>query len=156
MGRHHPPKKGSLSAGVVVVRFLEGEPRYLLLRAYKYWDFPKGLVDEGEEPLAAACREVAEEAGLTDLRFRWGEEFRETPPYRNGKVARYYLAEAPHGEPYLPVSPELGYPEHQEFRWFSVEEAQALVADRVKPVLAWAHGSVTGKGEEAGSAHRQG
>jgi 8-oxo-dGTP pyrophosphatase MutT (NUDIX family) len=141
-------KKGALSAGVVVVRFFEGRPRYLLLRAYRYWDFPKGLVDVGEEPLSAACREVAEEAGLTDLLFRWGKEFRETPPYRNGKVARYYLAEAPTGEPYLPVSPELGRPEHQEFRWLTVEEARVMVADRVKPILDWAHGLVTESSKE--------
>lgn len=145
MGRRGETKKGALSAGVVVVRMFGGEPRYLLLRAYKYWDFPKGLVDAGEKPLAAARREVTEEAGLADLLFRWGKEFRETPPYRNGKVARYYLAEAPSGEPYLPVSPELGRPEHQELRWCPHEEARALVADRVKPILAWAHGLVTGE-----------
>jgi 8-oxo-dGTP pyrophosphatase MutT (NUDIX family) len=133
-----------LSAGVVVIRFIEGVPHYLLLRVYKFWDFPKGLVDQGEEPLAAARREVAEEAGLTELVFRWGEEFRETPPYRSGKIARYYVAEAPRGEPYLPVSPELGRPEHHEYAWFSHRKAQALVADRVKPILDWAHGLATG------------
>ena len=48
-----------LSAGVVVVR-REGDVwHYLLLRAYNYWDFPKGIVDAGEDPREAACREVA-------------------------------------------------------------------------------------------------
>jgi predicted NUDIX family NTP pyrophosphohydrolase len=28
------------------------------------WTIPKGLVDEGEEPLAAACREFEEETGM--------------------------------------------------------------------------------------------
>jgi predicted NUDIX family NTP pyrophosphohydrolase len=28
------------------------------------WSIPKGLVDEGEEPLAAACREFDEETGI--------------------------------------------------------------------------------------------
>jgi len=28
------------------------------------WTIPKGLVDEGEEPLAAACREMEEETGV--------------------------------------------------------------------------------------------
>jgi len=28
------------------------------------WTIPKGLVDEGETPLAAACREFIEETGL--------------------------------------------------------------------------------------------
>ena len=29
------------------------------------WTIPKGLLEEGEEPLAAACREFEEETGLT-------------------------------------------------------------------------------------------
>jgi 8-oxo-dGTP pyrophosphatase MutT (NUDIX family) len=137
-------EKGGLSAGVIVIRFFDGIPHYLLLRIYNFWDFPKGLVDQGEEPLTAARREVAEEAGLTELVFRWGEAFGQTPPYRSGKIARYYVAEAPHGEPYLPVSPELGRPEHHEFGWYSHREARALVADRVKPILDWAQRLVTG------------
>jgi 8-oxo-dGTP pyrophosphatase MutT (NUDIX family) len=139
-------KNGGLSAGAVVIRFVEGSPRYLLLRVYKYWDSPKGLVDPGEEPLETARREIAEETGLTDLVFRWGKDFRETPPYRSGKIARYYVVEAPLGDPYLPVSPELGRPEHHELRWCSYEEARTLVADRVKPILDWAQKLAAGKG----------
>ena len=67
--------------------------RVLLLRAYNYWDCPKGVVEPGEEPLATARREVREETGIEKLDFRWGEEFTETPPYSKNKVARYYLAE---------------------------------------------------------------
>ena len=69
-----------LSAGVVVVRETADGPRYLLLRAYRHWDFPKGMVEAGEEPLAAARREVAEETGIATLDFAWGEVFRETAP----------------------------------------------------------------------------
>ncbi|MBP6260988.1 MAG: NUDIX hydrolase, partial [Chromatiaceae bacterium] len=64
--------------------------------------------------------------------------FVETPPYSRGKVARYYLAESPGGEVYLPISPELGVPEHQEFRWVRSEEALALVNGRIRVVLEWA------------------
>ena len=70
----------TLSAGVVVTRRSAGEPRYLLLRVYRYWDFPKGQVEDQEEPLSAARREVREETGLDKLVFSWGEEFCETPP----------------------------------------------------------------------------
>ena len=35
--------------------------RVLLLRVYNYWDCPKGVVEPGEDPLAAARREVREE-----------------------------------------------------------------------------------------------
>lgn len=133
-GRTNP-----LSAGVVVVRRVEGEWRYLLLCAYQYWDFPKGLVEAGEEPLAAACREVAEESTLENLSFRWGHGFYETPPYgQYKKIARYYLAESAEGAVDLPVSPELGRPEHEDYRWVSRVEAERMLAPRVQPVLRWA------------------
>ena len=126
------------SSGVVIRRHFGDGPRYLLLRCFGYWDFPKGEVEPGEDLLATARREVLEEAGLAELIFRWGEEFVETPPYSRGKVARYYLAESPGGEVYLPISPELGVPEHQEFRWVRFEEALGLVNGRIRAVLEWA------------------
>ena len=131
-----------LSAGVVVIRMLDNTPHYLLLRAFNFWDFPKGLVEAGEDPFAAAQREVAEESGLTGLDFRWGMEFRETPPYGPNKIARYYLAAAPLGEVYLPVSAELGKPEHDEFRWLDYVHARTLVSMRVQPILDWARGMI--------------
>jgi bis(5'-nucleosidyl)-tetraphosphatase len=113
---------------------------YLLLCAYSNWDFPKGMVEPGEDPLQAAIRETAEETTLSDLHFRWGYSFTETAPYNQGrKVARYYLAESPAGDVSLPVSAELGRPEHDEFRWCGYGEAVARVTPRVKRVLVWAH-----------------
>ena len=53
-----------LSSGVVIVSLLNRKLRFLLLRAYRNWDFPKGLVEPGEEPIEAAIREVREETGL--------------------------------------------------------------------------------------------
>ena len=85
-----------LSAGVVVVRDEAGSLRFLLLRAYKNWDFPKGLVEPGEDPLAAAVRETAEETGIADLAFDWGDGYCETVPYARGKVARYYIVGGAH------------------------------------------------------------
>ncbi len=128
-----------LSAGVIVIRRDASACRYLLLRAYNYWDFPKGLVESGEDALRAARREVEEETTLREIEFRWGESYRETAPYSRGKIARYYVAEAPVGEVRLPVSPELGRPEHNEFRWMTYTEARDALADRVKPILDWAH-----------------
>jgi bis(5'-nucleosidyl)-tetraphosphatase len=140
------------SAGCVVVRRQGGEPRYLLLRVYNYWDFPKGGIDPGEEPIDAARREVEEETTLTGLHFAWGDAYRETPPYAGGKVARYYVAESPAGDVHLPVSPDLGRPEHHEFRWLSRESARALLGDRLRPILDWAHALVTAERDGGGDA----
>ena len=133
-----------LSAGAVVVRSTADGARFLLLRAYRNWDFPKGLVEAGEEPLAAAVREVAEESGITDLKFPWGMDYCETAPYAGNKVARYYLASTATEHVTLPVNAELGRPEHQEFRWVDLTEALALTVPRLHLVVAWAAAKVMG------------
>jgi bis(5'-nucleosidyl)-tetraphosphatase len=130
------------SAGVVVVRETADGARFLLLRAYRNWDFPKGLVEPGEDPLAAAVREAEEEAGLTDLAFDWGTEFVETEPYARNKIARYYLARTRMERITLKVNPALGRPEHHEYRWVDLTEAFALTVPRLQRVLAWAAGRV--------------
>ena len=127
-----------LSAGVVVLNRSGGTCRFLLLRAYSYWDFPKGLVERDEVPLAAAQREVEEEAGICTLDFCWGDVYRETEPYGRGKVARYYVAETSETRVVLRVSPELGRPEHHEARWVLLEQALTLLAPRVHPIVKWA------------------
>jgi 8-oxo-dGTP pyrophosphatase MutT (NUDIX family) len=123
---------------VVVVRRGPTGWLFLMLRAYRNWDFPKGVVDPGEEPLAAARREVREETLIKDLQFTWGEEYRETAPYSNNKVARYYLAETRTAEVSLPVSPELGRPEHNEARWVDLADALSLSSLRIVPIVRWA------------------
>jgi 8-oxo-dGTP pyrophosphatase MutT (NUDIX family) len=127
-----------LSAGVVVVRRASGEWLFLMLRAYRNWDFPKGVVDPGEAPLAAARREVREETLIDDLQLHWGEEYRETAPYSNNKVARYYVGETRIESITLPVNPEIGKPEHNEARWVNFAGAVALSSPRVEPIVRWA------------------
>jgi len=133
------------SAGAVVFRRTDRGIRLLLLRAFKNWDFPKGLVDAGEEQLACARREVGEETGLADLDWPFGDEYKETLPYGGEKkVARYYLCETGEHEVKLPVSPELGRPEHHEFRWVGFDEAEELLPPRLALVLDWARARITG------------
>jgi bis(5'-nucleosidyl)-tetraphosphatase len=131
-------KKGKFAAGAVVLRRRAGRWSCLVLRAYRNWDFPKGLVEPGEAPLEAALREVHEETGLRDVALPWGDSWRETEPYAGGKVARYYLAESVQGTVVLPVSPELGRPEHHEFRWLDFDAAFRILPERLLPVLRWA------------------
>ena len=131
-----------LSAGVVVVRRCPTGWLFLMLRAYRNWDFPKGVLEPGEEPLAAARREVQEETLISDLQFTWGEEYRETAPYSNNKVARYYVAETHTERVTLPVSLELGRPEHDESRWLDLAGALSLASPRVAPIVRWAAGKL--------------
>ena len=127
-----------LSAGVIPLRRTWQGWRILVLRAYKNWDFPKGRVEPGEEPLDAAKREAIEETGLTQLEFPFGDIYRETLPYAGGKVARYYLAETSEEIVRLPISHALGRPEHHEYRWVSFDEAEDLLPPRLALVLEWA------------------
>lgn len=113
--------------------------RYLFLRAYNYWDFPKGLVEEGEVPLETARREVLEETGISVLSFRWGEIFIETEPYHNGrKKARYYLAETSESDVTFSINPEIGRPEHHEYRWLDKGVLKELAPQKLHPVIEWA------------------
>lgn len=134
-----------MSCGVVPVRFAWGSWRLLVLRAYNNWDFPKGMVNLHEDPLDAAKRETAEETGITDLEFVFGEDFKETVPdarSAGNKVARYYVAETRVEEITLPVSPELGRPEHDEWRWVTCDEAEDLLPPRLTHVLEWVRGRI--------------
>ena len=137
-------KKYTRSAGAVVFRRTERGVRLLVLRAYKNWDFPKGLVESGEDALVAAKREVKEETGLTAVDYPFGDEFKETLPYAANKIARYYLAETEQHEIELPVSTALGRPEHHEFRWVSFDEAEDLLPPRLAGVLGWARQTLAG------------
>ena len=127
-----------LSCGAVLVRPVDAGWLTLMLRAYHNWDFPKGLREEGETALEAALREVGEESSIRDLRFDWGERFIESGPYNRGKVARYYLARTDQDAVTMGISPELGRPEHHEYRWMEFDEAYDLAAPRVKEVVRWA------------------
>ena len=126
------------AAGAVIFRRTERGVRLLVLRAYKNWDFPKGMVEAGESDLDAAKRECAEETGLADLDFPFGDAHQDTLPYAGGKIARYFLAETEEAKVELPVSPELGRPEHHEWRWVSYDEAEDLLPPRLAVILDWA------------------
>jgi bis(5'-nucleosidyl)-tetraphosphatase len=127
---------------VVVVNVAGPEVQYLLLRAYRNWDFPKGLVEPGEQPLDAALREVREETTLENLAFDWGKDFMDTGPYNKGKISRYYIARSNDTRVHLPINPELGFPEHQEARWVKFDTALSMVSPRLLPVMHWASATI--------------
>jgi len=67
----------------------------------------------------------------------------DTGPYNKGKIARYYIARSKERQILLPVSPELGKPEHQEARWVSVDGALEMVTARLQPVVRWSYSIIT-------------
>lgn len=134
------------SAGGVVYRVRGGHPLYLLIRdSYKNWGFPKGHLENGEKPEAAAVREVGEETGLDDLDMRgpvetidWYFRFRGRLIH---KVCHFYLMESPHART---------CPQRAEgisaCRWVPFEEAQARISyDNARDVLRRAHDQVTAR-----------
>jgi 8-oxo-dGTP pyrophosphatase MutT (NUDIX family) len=127
-----------LSCGVVLARATDDGYVTLMLRAYHHWDFPKGLMEDGEAPVEAALRELREETGIATTDFEWGERCMETGPYSRGKTARYYLASTDEEAVVMGPSPETGEPEHHEWRWVSFDEAYDLASPRVREVVRWA------------------
>jgi lipoyl(octanoyl) transferase len=114
---------------IVVVR--RGAEFLVLQRAPErggYWHLVAGGVEEGETATEAAARELLEEVGLeapvVDLgrRFTYGHEPWEPVEVRFDEVVvEAFLADAPAG--WEPVLDE----EHDDVRWCSAEEAEALL-----------------------------
>ena len=62
------------SAGAVVFSIkYSGNVFFLLLRySAGHWDFPKGNIEDGEDEVQAACREIREETGIENVVFLEG------------------------------------------------------------------------------------
>jgi 8-oxo-dGTP pyrophosphatase MutT (NUDIX family) len=125
-----------VSAGGIVFRRDGERTLYLLIRdSYRNWGFPKGHLEEGEAPEAAALREVGEETGLEELAVRapietidWEFRFRGR---RIHKTCHFFLIETPDRR----TSP-LRAEGITACRWASFAEAEQLVAyDNARAVL---------------------
>jgi len=62
--------KEAISSGVILFCENNNIRRYLLLNyPTGHWDFVKGGIELGEDPLQTAIRETKEETGITDIEF---------------------------------------------------------------------------------------
>jgi 8-oxo-dGTP pyrophosphatase MutT (NUDIX family) len=84
--------------GAVAILALDEKGRVLLIKQYRHpigqrdWEIPAGLLDKhGEDPLAGAQRELAEEVDLVAGRWDLLSDFNSSPGGSN-EVIRVYLA----------------------------------------------------------------
>ncbi|MFT4260768.1 NUDIX domain-containing protein [Microbacterium sp.] len=119
--------------GAVAVLAMDADGRVLLIQQYRHpirhrdWELPAGLLDiAGEDPMAAAQRELAEEADLVAREWRplvssW------TTPGGNDELIRIYLATG--------VEPAPGAHEREDeeadirVEWVALEDAVAAVLE---------------------------
>jgi 8-oxo-dGTP pyrophosphatase MutT (NUDIX family) len=124
------------SAGGVIYRWHGSTPHVLLIRdSYRNWGFPKGHLEEGETPDAAALREVEAETGLAHLvlgpRLQTIDWFFRARGRLIHKYCHFYLIESPSGQT---------SPQREEgitaCRWLPLAEAiRAISYDNAREVL---------------------
>jgi ADP-ribose pyrophosphatase len=86
------------SGSVVILAIEEGktEPRVLLEHQYRHaarqmlWELPAGRIDEGENELAAAKRELLEETGYTASRWKRFMSFYASPGFLAETMNLYF------------------------------------------------------------------
>jgi 8-oxo-dGTP pyrophosphatase MutT (NUDIX family) len=154
--RRRKPREETSAGGVVFRRGGDG-PFFLLIRdSYRNWGFPKGHLEEGEEPDRAALREVSEETGLAVLHLTsqietidWHFRFRGRLIH---KVCHFYLMETPQRRT---------KPQRAEgitaCRWANYAQASKLLSyENARIVLDRAHtllgGAVASNGDGAAPA----
>lgn len=142
----------AVSAGILVHRTRDDGPEVLLghpggpfwrTRDLGSWSVPKGLVDAGEAPLAAAVREFREETGL-----EISGAFRPLAPLRQrgGKLVLCWAIEADldlsnfaPGEFEMEWPPRSGrtrrFPEIDKVRYFGVKEAIERILPSQIPLI---------------------
>jgi 8-oxo-dGTP pyrophosphatase MutT (NUDIX family) len=71
-GMQPRPRIKVISSGGVVYRVENGIPLFLLLTSNKrgVWCLPKGLIEENEDEVTTAMREVREETGVSHVKLR--------------------------------------------------------------------------------------
>lgn len=78
------------SAGFLLCRWgKDGMPFFLIMRSsrYRFWGFPKGTQEKGEDDLATAVREVGEETGISDFFVHIGFKGTHRYSFTRGRVS---------------------------------------------------------------------
>ncbi|HSP06669.1 MAG TPA: NUDIX domain-containing protein [Acidobacteriota bacterium] len=141
------------SAGIVPFRAVRGSRIYLLLKSgltlTELWEFPKGMIEKGEDSLTAALREFREETGINECKVIPGFKKVLRYFYRRGgknlvsKTVSYYLGEV------FAAKVVLSH-ESTDYEWVTFEDAGRLIRHRnVRELLAEADGFLSTLGKPA-------
>lgn len=135
------------SAGIILFRNTPEGPAFLLLDYGSHWDYPKGHLEDGEDDLSAARREVLEETGISQ--YEIDDAFREEVEYyfrsrKHGvvrKTVTFFLARTDAG----PADVSLSH-EHVGFEFLPFELArERLTYATARRLLERAHERLGGQ-----------
>lgn len=120
--------------GAVAVLVIDEDDRILAIRQYRHavrlreWEIPAGLLDiEGEDPLEAAKRELAEEVDLVADDWSVLSDYSTTPGGSN-EIVRIYVARGLHT--IEQAFDRRGEEADIELRWVSLDDAYEAALNR--------------------------
>jgi 8-oxo-dGTP pyrophosphatase MutT (NUDIX family) len=123
------------SAGAVIFRKENGETKYLLIQyGWGHWEFPRGLIEKGENLEETARREIKEEVGIEDIKFipgfkEWIKFFFKLKGKNIMKIATFLLAETDTKK--IKLSEE-----HKDYIWLEYKDAlEKLTFKNSKEIL---------------------
>ena len=147
-GMQPRPRIKVISSGGVVYRVENGVPLFLLLTSNKrgVWCLPKGLIEEDEDEVTTAMREVREETGVSRVKLRGkvGQI-----KYQFGfraktfdKTVHFFLFETDQADAKVGT-------EHDAMEWMPYEKAlQTLSYPNEKDMLSRAWGMIQAKANQ--------
>lgn len=118
-----------LSAGIIVYRLDDYKKRTYLLLQYpgKYWDFPKGKLENSEKWIDAAIRETKEETNLDNLVIQDGFEYSYSyifNDFKGNKIEKTVVFFIGKAETNSQVT--LSY-EHVDYLWLPYDQARMQI-----------------------------